>query len=227
MLTVAPEFSLLARLLAVLAAVLPIRTVWRHHALARRMRALCRFSHDPPLVKGTLRPPGSDHKLGDAEGSLSPLCGCRVEFCNPSWDRITDYARAKRAKRLGQPGKGSAGPGSPTRVFGALGWKISRGEPLTGWNVADDEQLLAWANEAELATREVFDGGRVFAKTTGRFAKGFVLFAELVDLSRELLRLPSGAPHARQPPVPDETGHRDGRAHPHQPDPHEPLHALS
>src|SRR5262249_43919156 len=95
-----------------------------------------------------------------------------------------------------------------------------------GRNVADDEQLLAGPDKPELAACEVFDGGGIFTEATSGFAKRRVLVAELIDLSRQVLGLPPGAPHAHQPAVTDEAGNEDGRARPDQHDPHESLRAL-
>ena len=52
MLAVAAQLDLVARLLAVIAAVLPERSLWLDGAVAGRVSALHRSSHvDPPLVR--------------------------------------------------------------------------------------------------------------------------------------------------------------------------------
>ena len=60
MLAVAAQLDLIARLLAVIAAVLPVRAVRRHHALTHRMRALLfDAGHDAPPPRHSTTPAGA------------------------------------------------------------------------------------------------------------------------------------------------------------------------
>ena len=59
-LAVAAQLDLVARLLAVIAAVLPVRAVRRHHALTHRMRALLfDAGHDAPPPRHSTTPAGA------------------------------------------------------------------------------------------------------------------------------------------------------------------------
>ena len=66
-LAVAAKLDLVARLLAVIAAVLPVRAVRLHHALTHRMRAfIFDAGHDAPPPRHSTTP------AGDPPGPLYP-----------------------------------------------------------------------------------------------------------------------------------------------------------
>ena len=52
-------------------------------------------------------------------------------------------------------------------------------------DVFDDEQHFAWLDQAELATRDLLDGGGVFAKAAGRFAQRGIFRAGARERSLE------------------------------------------
>src|SRR5678815_234459 len=60
-LTVAMQFDLVSFLFAHFAAVLPVRTALRHHALTRRMRALGCVGHGTSFMVRSLRPGPVEH----------------------------------------------------------------------------------------------------------------------------------------------------------------------
>src|SRR2546425_10303426 len=118
-------------------------------------------------VAGGGRPPIRSQSLG-------PLCGLEREFCTRcARIRIAVLGARSAPKRHWQPVAGSAGPGSPTRVFyvavardrdgpalvsrsaggGPPGWKISRAEPMTGSDCPLTVPLVSHTLPRELPTR--------------------------------------------------------------------------
>ena len=82
---------------------------------------------------------------------------------------------------------------------------------LRGGDVLDDENLLAGLDQAELAARDFFDGGRVFAQPPGLIAQPRVLGPLARDGRRQLVVLAAGAQHRQQPAVADQGVEDDGR----------------
>ena len=54
-------------------------------------------------------------------------------------------------------------------------WDTRRLAPIARFDVLEDEQLLAWTDQAELAAGDLFDGGGILAQHAGLFAEPCVL----------------------------------------------------
>jgi hypothetical protein len=100
MLTVAAELDLVTCLLAVVAAVLPVRTLGLDGALTGRVSTFRRSSHVEPPLGRTLRLFMRAHKASRAVDELRPFSGNAIDEVPPVELPFIRYGRAAKSIRL-------------------------------------------------------------------------------------------------------------------------------
>jgi hypothetical protein len=83
-------------------------------------------------------------------------------------------------------------------------------------HVPHDEDLFSRPNQAELAPRELLDGGRIFSQPPGFLAQMRVFGALARDRGGQLVVLLARPHHRQQPTVPDERVYHDDGGDKHE-----------
>jgi hypothetical protein len=78
-----------------------------------------------------------------------------------------------------------------------------------GRDVFDDEDLLAWSHETELAAGDFFDGGWIFPQPTRLFSEPGIFGALAGNRRRELVVLAPGPQRRQQPTLADQAVDND------------------